>query len=80
MLVSNGEYYHFWNDNGYQKMKYWTQEGKNWLKSTKTNQPIFWEIKQENAEEPQPSFYLRTITQVIDMPWDWPVEVNNLEA
>ena len=50
MLVSNGEYYDFWKDNGYQKLEYWTEEGQNWLNSTKSSKPLFWEIKRLNAE------------------------------
>lgn len=42
MLVSNAEYYEFFMNDGYKKMKYWTEEGKNWLKSTQTTKPLFW--------------------------------------
>ena len=35
--------------------------------------PLFW------IESPG-GYRLRTMAQIIDMPWDWPVEVNYLEA
>ena len=72
MLVSNGEFFEFVQDQGYQTEKWWTDEGKKWLKS-KAQMPRFWLNKGGK-------WMLRTICQEIDMPWDWPVEVNNLEA
>ena len=35
--------------------------------------PLFWETSSSG-------YKLRTLSRVIDMPYDWPVEVNNLEA
>lgn len=44
MLVSNGEYLEFINDKGYHNTKWWTEEGKRWLRS-KATMPRFWRKK-----------------------------------
>ncbi|MFT5701447.1 MAG: 5-histidylcysteine sulfoxide synthase/putative 4-mercaptohistidine N1-methyltransferase [Desulforhopalus sp.] len=72
-LVSNGEFLHFVNDNGYSTEKYWTTEGWQWLQYSKATMPVFWIAKTKELR-------LRTLSTEIDMPWDWPVEVNYLEA
>lgn len=75
-LVSNGEYLEFMNQGGYQKEEFWNEEGKSWLKSTKTHHPVFWVSDPEN-----PTIYkFRSLSEVMEMPWDWPVETNYLEA
>jgi formylglycine-generating enzyme required for sulfatase activity len=73
MLVSNGEYLAFVEEGGYAKPEYWTEEGQRWLKAIKPTAPLFWN-KVDNI------YKLRTLTRLIDMPWDWPVEITNLEA
>lgn len=72
-LVSNQEYLAFVEDGGYEKEKFWTEEGWNWVGYTKARHPLFW-IPSDGG------YHFRTMTQVIDMPWDWPAEVNYLEA
>ena len=72
-LVSNKEYLQFIEDNGYHKENLWSAEGWNWLKFSNADNPLFW-VRDTH------SFRLRTLAQEIDMPWDWPVEVNYLEA
>jgi 5-histidylcysteine sulfoxide synthase/putative 4-mercaptohistidine N1-methyltranferase len=72
-LVSNHEYLQFIEDKGYQTEKYWTTEGWKWLKFSKATGPLFW--VQENG-----TYRFRTLSRIIEMPWNWPVEVNYLEA
>jgi len=72
-LVSNQEFMAFVEAGGYRNDKYWTDEGWRWLGFSKAEQPLFW-IMDGN------SYRLRTMTREITMPWDWPVEVNYLEA
>ncbi|MCC6123823.1 MAG: 5-histidylcysteine sulfoxide synthase [Pirellulales bacterium] len=72
-LVSNREYLGFVEDRGYEREDYWTQEGWKWVGYTKARHPLFW------IESPG-GYRLRTMAAIIDMPWDWPVEVNYLEA
>ncbi len=72
-LVSNKEYLNFIKSNGYKNLGYWSVEGKKWLSFSNYQYPKFW-IKKDK------SFYLRTMLQEIQMPWDWPVEINYHEA
>ena len=73
MLVSNGEYFEFVQDKGYERPQLWDEEGKAWLKSTRVKMPLFWAQKNGN-------YTLRTMSKIMPLPVDWPVEVNNLEA
>lgn len=72
-LVSNGQFRQFVEDEGYNKEEYWTAEGWQWLLYSKQQRPLFW-------IEDGSSYRLRTLAKEIDMPWNWPVEVNYLEA
>ena len=73
-LVSNQEYLDFVEDGGYDKPEYWDNEGNQWRKFSPINHPTFW-VKKSNQ-----AWYLRCMTEEIPMPWNWPVEVNQLEA
>ncbi len=72
-LVSNHEYLEFVEAGGYDNPEYWTDEGNRWRQFTPDKHPTFW-VKKDQA------WYLRCMTDEIPMPWDWPVEVNYLEA
>ena len=72
-LVSNSEMLEFINAGGYQNQSYWTEEGRGWLEFSKAQHPVYW---LKTGEE----FQLRTMLEVIDMPWNWPAEINYLEA
>ena len=72
-LVSNGEFLGFIKDNGYQNKEYWTEEGWSWRNFKKAEMPLFWRKEADN-------FSLRLVAEEIPMPWNWPVEVNYLEA
>ncbi len=72
-LISNGEFLEFVESGGYQNHKYWTEEGWAWCNYQQAVHPRFW-VKTDN------SYRLRLVADIIDMPWDWPVEVNYLEA
>ncbi len=72
-LTSNQEYLGFVEDGGYEQRQFWTEEGWNWVGFSRARHPLFW-------IEPEEGFRFRTMARIIDMPWDWPVEVNYLEA
>jgi 5-histidylcysteine sulfoxide synthase/putative 4-mercaptohistidine N1-methyltranferase len=72
-LCSNGEFLGFIKDDGYHKEHLWTAEGWKWKSFTKAESPLFWCKKGD-------SYQLRLVFEEIDMPWNWPVEVNYLEA
>jgi formylglycine-generating enzyme required for sulfatase activity len=65
----------FVNENGYEIQELWSEEGWKWANFTKTKFPKFWVKNEENK------FVLRLLlSNTESMPWDWPVEVNCLEA
>jgi formylglycine-generating enzyme required for sulfatase activity len=72
-LVSNGEFLEFVNDGGYEKDKFWSEEGQRWKAYKQATHPIFW-IKNKDG------FLYRTLSNVIALPLNWPVDVNYLEA
>ncbi len=72
-LVSNQEYLAFVEDRGYEKEKYWTEEGRRWVEFSRARHPLFW-------LEDTAGYRFRTLTRIIDMPWNWPAEVDYLEA
>jgi len=72
-LVSNGEFMEFVSNGGYENEEYWDEEGRAFLKNTGAKYPTFW--REENGL----TMY-RTISSIIDMPQNWPVDVNAFEA
>jgi 5-histidylcysteine sulfoxide synthase/putative 4-mercaptohistidine N1-methyltranferase len=72
-LVSNREYLEFVTAGGYRDRSFWTEEGWQWREFRQADQPLFW-IKDGD------SWRLRTMASEIPLPWNWPVEVNYLEA
>ena len=72
-LCSNGEFLEFVRAGGYQNREYWTEEGWAWKQYRNASAPLFWIASGEE-------YRLRLMASVIDMPWNWPVEVNYLEA
>lgn len=73
-LVSNREFLEFVENKGYQTEEFWTEEGWKWCNFQQSNHPRFWILKDDG------SWKFRTMVEIIDMPWNWPVEVNYLEA
>lgn len=72
-LTSNGEFLSFVEAGGYETARYWTDEGWRWRNYREATMPLFWR-KEENG------YRLRLVAEEIGMPWNWPVEVNYLEA
>ncbi|MDD4728361.1 MAG: 5-histidylcysteine sulfoxide synthase [Dysgonamonadaceae bacterium] len=72
-LTSNQEFLEFVNDGGYDTESYWTEEGWNWRNFKKAQMPLFWRKEGD-------TYSLRLVADEIPMPWNWPVEVNYLEA
>ncbi len=72
-LVSNKEFMEFVKNDGYKKKEFWSDEGKNFLELTNAKHPTFW-VKQNDT------YKYRTLTKLIEMPLNFPVDVNALEA
>ena len=78
MQVSNAEFLAFVEDGGYDTPEWWTEEGRRWLDYRGAAHPVFWVPRGDS--QGQSSWGYRAMTHEIDMPWDWPVDVNYLEA
>ncbi len=76
MLVSNSEYYDFVVAGGYAEPKWWSAEGWAWRCFARADQPTFWVGRSEDPEQ----LRLRLMTCEVPMAWDWPADVNALEA
>ena len=72
-LTSNAEFLAFVEAGGYQQEQYWQEEGLAWKQYTQAQQPTFWRKKGD-------IWQLRLMTEEVNMPWSWPVEVNYHEA
>jgi 5-histidylcysteine sulfoxide synthase/putative 4-mercaptohistidine N1-methyltranferase len=72
-LTSNREFLEFVESGGYRDRQWWSEEGCNWREFKRAEHPLFW-IKAGDG------WKLRTMASEIDLPWNWPVEVNCLEA
>ena len=74
MLVSHGEFIAFVEAGGYENETFWDEEGKAFLKRSGAKHPPFW------VPKPDGGYRLRLLDREIDLPMNWPVEVNCLEA
>ncbi len=72
-LTSNAEFFVFVEASGYDEDQYWQEEGLAWKQYTRAEHPTFW-LKQGGI------WRLRLMTEEVNMPWSWPVEVNYHEA
>lgn len=72
-LITNAEFLEFVKAGGYKTEKYWEEEGWNWRTFRQAECPTFWVPDGD-------TYRLRVMCDEIDMPWNWPVEVNWLEA
>lgn len=72
-LVSNGEFMEFVQSGGYENKEYWDEEGKKFLAISGAAHPTFWHVENE-------IYRYRTVSSIIHMPMNWPVDVNALEA
>eukprot|EP00043_Microstomoeca_roanoka_P002639 m.39514 g.39514 ORF g.39514 m.39514 type:complete len:861 (-) comp11615_c0_seq1:44-2626(-) len=76
-LISNGEFLEFVKSGGYLDESVWEPEGWRWRCFRNVKWPTFW-VPTGPAGLHQ--YRMRTIFDVIDMPWSWPVNVNYHEA
>jgi 5-histidylcysteine sulfoxide synthase/putative 4-mercaptohistidine N1-methyltranferase len=76
-MITNGEFYQFVKDGGYRKKEYWCDDGWNWRTHRNLKKPFFWE---QAGPAGSHEYFLRTIFDIVSMPWDWPVDVTYYEA
>jgi len=72
-LVSNREFLEFVESGCYRDRQWWSEEGWHWRQFKQAEHPLFWIKAGDNWK-------LRTMASEITLPWNWPVEVNQLEA
>jgi 5-histidylcysteine sulfoxide synthase/putative 4-mercaptohistidine N1-methyltranferase len=72
-IVTNGEFLEFVEAGGYENDQFWEEEGVSWKSYANAKKPPFW-VDDKNG------FKYRALSQIIDMPLDWPVDVNYHEA
>ncbi len=72
-LTSNAQFLAFVEADGYGQDAWWDEEGLSWRQFAHARHPEFWRHEQGR-------WRLRLLAEEVDMPWDWPVEVNCHEA
>nr|KAG5714088.1 hypothetical protein BaRGS_020416 [Batillaria attramentaria] len=75
-LITNGEFLEFVLDGGYERQDLWTKEGWNWKQFREAKHPTFWVCDEGQWLHG----WYRAMFDVLDMPWDWPADVNYHEA
>lgn len=76
-LVSNGAFHEFVAAGGYREERFWSPNGWAWRSYRNIKWPTFWV---PDGPAGLHRYKLRTLFEVIDMPWNWPAEVNGHEA
>lgn len=71
-LITNEEYLTFFHQ-GYNQQQYWSKDGWEWKERAQIEHPRFW-VKTDSG------FQYRAQFECLEMPMDWPVEVNAYEA
>lgn len=71
--ITNKEYYEFVKCGAYNEKKYWGEHAWEWKIAHNNLFPKFW-VKEGDA------YKYRALFDNLEMPWDWPVEVNHYEA
>ncbi|GGA40113.1 5-histidylcysteine sulfoxide synthase [Okeania sp. KiyG1] len=74
-LITNSEFLEFVKSGGYENQDYWTQESWHWKTQNNIKHPKFWRPENGNYK-----YRYRAMFDEIDLPLDWPVEVNHYEA
>ncbi|EDX72495.1 conserved domain protein [Coleofasciculus chthonoplastes PCC 7420] len=72
-LITNGEFLKFVEEDGYDNREFWDEESWSWKSDYNIKHPKFW-IPSNG------SYNYRAMFDEIDLPLDWPVEVNHDEA
>ncbi|MDY6782944.1 MAG: 5-histidylcysteine sulfoxide synthase [Cyanobacteriota bacterium] len=71
--ITNGEYRDFVSAGGYENPNFWDKESRRWRSEFKIQHPKFWIPVGDG-------YKYRAMFDEIELPLDWPVEVNHHEA
>ena len=75
--ISNGEFLEFVRGGGYREQRHWSADGWGWRTFRNAKWPTFWSSAgPSNLHQ----YRLRTVYDLVPMPWSWPAEVNAHEA
>lgn len=75
--ISNGEFLEFVRAGGYREQRFWGGDGWGWRTFRNAKWPTFWcSVGPSNLHQ----YRLRTVHDIVPMPWSWPAEVNAHEA
>lgn len=72
-LISNGEFLEFVQAGGYQNRELWDEQSWQWKSEYNVKHPKFWIANEQE-------YTYRLMFDVVDLPLDFPVEVNHYEA
>lgn len=72
-MITNAEFREFVNAGGYENQAFWNEESWSWKSEYNVKYPKFWIPKNG-------SYKYRAMFDEIELPLDWPVEVNHYEA
>jgi len=72
-MITNSEFLEFVRENGYQNPHYWSESAWNWKENYQVNSPKFW-LKKDDQ------YLYRAMFDELELPLDFPVEVNHYEA
>eukprot|EP00540_Astrosyne_radiata_P016840 CAMPEP_0116854874 /NCGR_PEP_ID=MMETSP0418-20121206/18905_1 /TAXON_ID=1158023 /ORGANISM="Astrosyne radiata, Strain 13vi08-1A" /LENGTH=663 /DNA_ID=CAMNT_0004487825 /DNA_START=20 /DNA_END=2011 /DNA_ORIENTATION=- len=76
-MITNGEFWEFVAEGGYRNKSYWCDDGWAWRAHRNLKWPFFWEPAGPAGSH---EYSLRTIFDIVSMPWSWPVDVTYYEA
>ncbi|UKO96325.1 5-histidylcysteine sulfoxide synthase [Nostoc sp. UHCC 0870] len=72
-LITNADFLYFVKAGGYENQDYWHEESWCWKTENNIKHPKFWLPENGN-------YKYRAMFDEVDLPLDWPVEVNHYEA
>lgn len=72
-LITNSEFLNFVKDGGYDNSEYWDAESWRWKTEHNIQHPKFWIPENDD-------YKYRAMFDELNLPLDWPVEVNHYEA
>lgn len=72
-MITNAEFLEFVDEGGYQNQNYWHEISWQWKQQNTVNFPKFWRKSSQG-------YYYRLMFDEVQLPLDFPVEVNHYEA